>query len=88
MEKGSSSSIVQLHILRGFITIMLYFVIITLALAQMKINVTILYIFAQAFAWSLAIALGIALGLYLKDRMGPESDRILTRESQKAENTT
>lgn len=87
IEKGSSS-IVQLHIISGFIRIMLYFVIITLALAQMEIDVTILYIFAQAFAWGLAIAMGIALGLYLKDKIGPELDRMLIRESEKAENTT
>ncbi len=49
----------------------LYFVVITMALAQMKIEVQLLYIFATALAWGLAIgisvAIGIAVGWGLKD---------------------
>lgn len=53
--------------------VVLYYVTITLALSKLGVDVTILYIFAQAFAWSLAIAIGIAagiaLGWVLKDKI-------------------
>jgi len=53
------------------VRIFLYFVVVTMALAQMKIEVQLLYIFATALAWGLAIgisvAIGIAVGWGLKD---------------------
>ena len=53
------------------VRVFLYFVVITMALAQMRIEVELLYIFATALAWGLAIgisvAIGIALGWGLKD---------------------
>jgi len=82
VEKGSFST-VQSYLLGGLVRILLYFVSLTIALAQMKVDVTILYIFAQAFAWSLAIAIGIAFGWYLKDRVTPWLERMLIRESKK-----
>jgi len=84
IDKGSLST-VQPRLLDGLIRIPLYFIILTLALAQMKIDVTILYFFAQALSWSMAIAVGIAFGWYLKDKMGPWLDEVLRRESRKAE---
>lgn len=45
--------------------VLFYYVTITLALAELGVDVTILYIFAQALAWSLAIAVGIATGIIL-----------------------
>ncbi|MFH0848588.1 MAG: hypothetical protein V1857_03725 [archaeon] len=55
----------------------LYFIVLVMALAQMKIDVTILYIFAQAFSWTMAIVTAIAFGWNLKDRIKPYIDQIL-----------
>lgn len=79
VEKGWASSTIQSSFLAGLVRLLLYFVTLTIALAQMKIDVTILYIFAQAIAWSLAIAVGIAFGWNLKDRVGPWLDKIMGR---------
>ena len=76
VEIGSASAL-QSTILSGIVRFMLYFAIITIALAQMKIDITILYIFAQAFAWSIAIAIGIAFGWNLKDRIGEWLEKMM-----------
>ncbi|MDI9644309.1 MAG: hypothetical protein QFX35_03705 [Candidatus Verstraetearchaeota archaeon] len=51
----------------------LYFVVITIALSELRIDVTILNTIAQAFAWGLAIFVGISAGIVvgwmLKDRL-------------------
>ena len=87
IEKGSFST-VQSYLLGGLVRVLLYFVSITIGLAQMKIDITILYIFAQAFAWSLAIAIGIAFGWYLRDKVGPWLDKILIHETKETKGTT
>ena len=69
IEKGSSSTLPP-ALLSWFVKAVLYFVVITIALAEMGVDVTILYIIAQALAWSLAIAIGIAFGWGLKDKIG------------------
>jgi small-conductance mechanosensitive channel len=55
------------------VKVVLYFVTITLALTHLGVDVTILYIFANAFAWAVAIAVGVAVGIIvgwlLKDRI-------------------
>jgi len=76
IEKGTSSTL-QPALLSWLVGILLYFVTMTIALAHMRVDVTILYIFAQALAWGLAIALGIALGWNLKDRVGLWFEKIL-----------
>jgi len=86
VEKGSFSTVQPL--LGGLFRIILYFVSITIALAQMKVDVTILYIFAQAFAWSSAIAIGIAFGWYLKDKVGSWLDKMLMHESKRTGDVT
>jgi hypothetical protein len=62
-----------LNIVGDTIKVVLYFVTITLALTHLGVDVTILYIFAQAFAWAIAIAVGVAVGIvvgwFLKDRV-------------------
>jgi small-conductance mechanosensitive channel len=62
-----------LNIVGDTIKVVLYFVTITLALTHLGVDVTILYIFAQAFAWAIAIAVGVAAGIvvgwFLKDRV-------------------
>jgi len=83
VEKGAPSS-GQSFLLGGLSRILLYFVTTTLALAQMKIDVTILYIFGQAFAWSLAIAIGIGVGWYFKEKTGQWLRKTLGNESEKA----
>ncbi len=62
-----------LNIVGDTIKVVLYFVTITLALTHLGVDVTILYIFAEAFAWAIAIAAGVAAGIivgwFLKDRI-------------------
>lgn len=87
IEKGSFST-AQSHLIGQLVRIPLYFVSITIALVQMKVDVTILYIFAQAIAWSLAIAIGIAFGWYLKDKISPLFDKMVTHESKEADDFT
>lgn len=62
-----------LNIVGDTIKVVLYFVTITLALTHLGVDVTILYIFAEAFAWGIAIAVGVAAGIivgwFLKDRI-------------------
>lgn len=59
------------RIVGSVVKLLLYFIVVTIALSQMKVNVEILYIFANAMAWGIAagttIGLGIALGWGLKD---------------------
>ncbi len=47
------------------VKIILYFVTITIALSQLGIDITIIYIIATAFSWAIAIAIGVALGIVL-----------------------
>ncbi len=79
IEKGTFSG-VESYFLALLFRVLLYFMSITIALAHMKIDITILYIFAQASAWGSAIAIGIAFGWYLKDKVGPWLEKILTNE--------
>lgn len=84
IEKGNLST-VQSRFLGSIIRLALYFMVVTVALAHLSVDVTILYIFFQAFAWSLAIAMGIALGWNLKDKIGPMIDSLFNED--KDENT-
>ncbi|MFH0848798.1 MAG: hypothetical protein V1857_04790, partial [archaeon] len=59
------------------IRIILYFIVLVMALAQMKVDVTILYIFAQPFAWTMAVVTAIAFGWNLKDRVKTYIDQII-----------
>ena len=81
VEKSSTSPI-QSSIIGGIVRLLLYFVIITITLAQMKIDVTIFYIFAQAFAWSIAIAIGIAFGWNLKDKVSTWLEKMMSQEDK------
>ncbi|MDQ1279037.1 MAG: hypothetical protein QG670_297 [Thermoproteota archaeon] len=82
IEKGSLST-AQPSILGNIVRVILYFMVVTIALAQLKVDVTILYIFSQAFAWSLAIATGIALGWNLKDKIRPLIDSFFHDDNDK-----
>jgi small-conductance mechanosensitive channel len=67
------NQIFYMSLIGDLVKIILYFVTITIALAHLGVDVTILYIIAQALAWGIAISIGIAagiaLGLALKDRV-------------------
>jgi small-conductance mechanosensitive channel len=76
VKKSSSPEkrdLLGLNIVGDIVKIVLYFVTLTLALNHLGVDVTILYIFAEAFAWAIAIAVGIAAGVIvgwaLKDRV-------------------
>ncbi len=76
-QAGGGSGKTEYHNPFGdIIRIFLYFVTLVMALTQMGVDVTILYIFAQAFAWSTALAVAIAFGWHLKDRIGPWIEQI------------
>ena len=65
VKKSSSPGkrdLLGLNIVGDVVKIVLYFVTLTLALNHLGVDVTILYIFAEAFAWAIAIAVGIAAG--------------------------
>ncbi|MFP3216367.1 MAG: hypothetical protein RXP99_03620 [Vulcanisaeta sp.] len=46
----------------------------------MKVDVTILYIFAQGLAWAIAIGLGVAIGLVLAVPLREPLRRFLEQE--------
>jgi len=85
-KSGSGAASEHLGPFGDVVRAFLYFVSTTIALAQMKIDITIVYIFAQAFAWAIAIgfgvAFGIAFGWQLKDRVKPWIDMILPKPSK------
>ncbi|MFB6469756.1 MAG: hypothetical protein TU36_000735 [Vulcanisaeta sp. AZ3] len=58
----------------------LYYMVITIALSVMKVNVEILYIFAQGLAWAVAIGLGVAIGLVLAVPLREPLRRFLEQE--------
>ena len=58
----------------------LYYMVITIALSVMKVDVTILYIFAQGLAWAIAIGLGVAIGLVLAVPLREPLRRFLEQE--------
>jgi len=85
-KSGSGAASEHLGPFGDVVRVFLYFISTTIALAQMKIDITIVYIFAQAFAWAIAIgfgvAFGIAFGWQLKDRVKPWIDMILPKPSR------
>jgi hypothetical protein len=87
IDKGGSSLTVTSSLFGGVIRIFLYFIIITISLVEMKIDITILYIFAQALSWSIAIAIGLAFGWNLKDRVGSWLEGVINHK-EKTENDT
>ncbi len=72
-KTGTASEVPYMGIFSTAIEIFLYFIVLIIALDQLKINTSIIYVFATALAWGIAVGaavgLGIALGFGLKDRM-------------------
>ncbi len=70
---GTASEVPYMGIFSTVIEIFLYFIVIIIALDQLKINTSIIYVFATALAWGVAIGagvgLGIAFGIGLKDKV-------------------
>lgn len=70
---GTESGMPYMGIFSTAIQIFLYFIVIIIALDQLRINTSIIYVFATALAWGIAIGagigLGIAFGVGLKDRV-------------------
>jgi len=86
-QLGAGTTVGYFKPLGEALKIVLYFIFATMALAQMKVDVTILYIFAQALAWAVAIGLcvglGIAFGWGLRDRVGPLVDQMFGTAEKK-----
>jgi len=76
---GEEAEIAYARIFADGLRLFLYGVVTILALSQMKIDVSILYIFANALAWGLAIGvcvgLGIAFGWGFKDAIAENSKK-------------
>ncbi len=76
---GKEARIEFSGIIAAGLKLLLYFVILTVALGLMRIDVEILYIFAKALSWGAAIGigagLGIALGWGLKDIVAKNSKK-------------
>ena len=65
----------------GFLRVVLYFVVLVIGLSTMKIDASILNVFANAMAWGIAagiaVGLGIALGWGFKDAIAKRADKWL-----------
>lgn len=70
---GTESGMSYMGIFSTATQIFLYFIVIIIALDQLRINTSIIYVFATALAWGIAIGagvgLGIAFGIGLKDKV-------------------
>lgn len=64
-KTGDAAGVSYIGIFSAAMKIFLYFIVITIALDQMRINTSILYTFANALAWGMAIAVGLGLGIGL-----------------------
>jgi hypothetical protein len=69
---GATQRIAFMGPLTAFIQAFLYFVLVVLALQQLKIDLTIIYIFITPIAWEVGLglcaAIAIIVGFGLKDR--------------------
>ena len=89
---GEEAEIAYSRIFADGLRLFLYAVVIILALSQMKIDVSILYIFANALAWGVSIGvcvgLAIALALGFKDTIAKYAEewlKSLTTTTKKVE---
>ena len=62
---GEEAKIAYSRLFADGLRLVLYSVVIILALSQMKVDVSILYIFATALAWGTALCVGVGLGIAL-----------------------
>ncbi len=62
-----------LDLIANLVKVILYFMVITIVMSHIGMDVTILYTIAQAFAWGIAIFMGVTVGIIvgwlLKDRL-------------------
>jgi flagellar biosynthesis protein FliQ len=65
--------VLYLNPLGDMLKVVLYFAVITMALSELGVDVTILYLIAQPLAWAIAIVVGVAAGVVvgwmLKDKV-------------------
>lgn len=84
LEKMSSAAEVALAgpMILG-LRVFLYFVVVMLALTQLAIDLTIIYVFIEPIAWGVGIGIGAAIaiivGFGLKDRSPEIMDRLLSK---------
>jgi hypothetical protein len=60
---GEEAGVAYTRLFADGLRLFLYSVVIILALSQMKIDVSILYIFANALAWGISIGVSVGLGI-------------------------
>jgi hypothetical protein len=79
---GKEAKIEFSGMISNAVKLLLYFIVLTVGLGMMKIDIEILYIFAEALAWGGAIGigagLGIALGWGLKDFVAKNANKWFT----------
>ncbi|MEM2902111.1 MAG: hypothetical protein QXO32_05215 [Candidatus Bathyarchaeia archaeon] len=76
-------------IISAGLKLLLYFVVLTIALKMMRIDVEILYIFARALAWGaavgVAVGIGIAFGWGFKDVVAKNAKKWFASTTKAAE---
>ncbi|KCZ73161.1 hypothetical protein ANME2D_00220 [Candidatus Methanoperedens nitroreducens] len=86
---GEASDVAYIGVFSAAVKIFLYFVVVILALDQLRIDTSIIYVFATALAWGIAIAIaigvGVGLGFALRDRMPRWLDTLEHKEKRSAE---
>jgi hypothetical protein len=89
---GKAGAIEYAGIFAGALRFVLYFVVIIMGLSLMRVEVNILYIFANALAWGIAagvaVGLGIAFGWGFKDAISKRADSWLSALSESAKKVT
>lgn len=87
---GKEAKVEFSGIISNGLKLLLYFIVLTVALSLMKIDVEILYIFAEALAWGVAIGvgvgLGIALGWGMKDAVAKNANKWISNFEKSAKN--
>ena len=85
---GKEANVEYHAILSTIVRFTLYFVVLIIGLSTMKIDVTILNVFATAIAWgiagAIALGLGLAVGLGLKDVVSKRAEEWFKKASEAA----
>jgi len=84
---GEAGGVAFMKIIMSVMRLFLYFVVLILALTQLKLDMTIIYIFIEPLAWGVALGIGAAIaiivGFGLKDRSPELLDDLLKQVKKK-----
>lgn len=84
---GEAGGVAFMKVIMSVMRLFLYFVVLILALTQLKLDMTIIYIFIEPLAWGIALGIGAAIaiivGFGLKDRSPELLDNLLKQVKKK-----